>query len=183
MSQQYEYITSELASWIAEQRMFFVATAPLARDGHVNLSPKGGDSFRVLGPLEVVYQDYTGSGVETVAHLRENGRIVIMFCAFAGSPKILRLHGHGTVLAPGDAKYPVMESLFPANPGTRAFIHVAVTRVVDSCGWAVPVYDFHGHRDALDQWAVKQGPDKLNAYRATKNQASIDGLPALKHNA
>ena len=183
MNQQYENISSELASWIAKQRMFFVATAPLARDGHVNLSPKGGDSFRVLGPLEVVYQDYTGSGAETAAHVRENGRIVIMFCAFDGAPKILRLHGNGTVLAPGDARFAELESLFPPHPGTRAFIHVAVNRVVDSCGWAVPVYDFHGHRDALDQWAVKQGPDKLNAYRATKNQASIDGLPALKHNA
>jgi hypothetical protein len=183
MSQPYEHITSELTSWIAEQRLFFVATAPLAREGHVNLSPKGGDSFRVLGPLEVVYQDYTGSGAETAAHLRENGRIVVMFCALAGAPKILRLHGHGTVLAPGDARFAEMESLFPPHPGTRAFIHIAVTRVVDSCGWAVPVFDFHGHRDALDQWAIKQGPDKLTAYRAAKNQTSIDGLPAFPHRA
>jgi hypothetical protein len=183
MSKQYKNINSELASWIAEQRMFFVATAPLSSDGHLNLSPKGGDAFRVLGPLEVVYQDYTGSGVETVAHIRENGRIVIMFCAFAGSPKILRLHGHGTVLAPGDPRFTALESLFPANPGTRAFIHIAVTRVVDSCGWAVPVYDFRCHRDTLDQWAAKQGPDKLDAYRATTNQTSIDGLPAFNRNA
>jgi hypothetical protein len=183
MSQAYETITPELTSWIAEQHLFFVATAPLARDGHVNLSPKGGDSFRVLGPLEVVYQDYTGSGAETAAHLRENGRIVVMFCAFAGAPKILRLHGHGTVLAPGDARFAEMEFLFPPHPGTRAFIHIAVTRVVDSCGWAVPVFDFHGHRNALDQWAIKQGPDKLTAYRAAKNQTSIDGLPAFSQNA
>jgi hypothetical protein len=154
MSKQYKNINPELATWIAEQRMFFVATAPLSSDGHLNLSPKGGDAFRVLGPLEVVYQDYTGSGVETVAHIRENGRIVIMFCAFAGSPKILRLHGRGTILAPGDPRFTAMESLFPANSGTRAFIHIAVTRVVDSCGWAVPVYDFRCHRDTLDQWAA-----------------------------
>lgn len=183
MSKQYESIDPELAEWIAGQRMFFVATAPLARDGHINLSPKGGDSFRVLGPLEVIYQDYTGSGVETVAHIRENGRIVVMFCAFEGSPKILRLHGHGTVITPGDARFSELELLFPPNPGTRAFIHVAVTRVVDSCGWAVPVYDFRGHRDTLDQWAAHQGPDGLNAYRAKKNQTSIDGIPAFKGNA
>ena len=179
MSERYENINSELASWIAEQRMFFVATAPLSRDGHINLSPKGGDAFRVLGPLEVVYQDYTGSGVETVAHIRENGRIVVMFCAFDGSPKILRLHGRGTVLTPGDPRFAEVESLFPANPGTRAFIHVAVSRVVDSCGWAVPVYDFRSYRDTLDRWAINQGPDNLDAYRATNNQTSIDGLPAF----
>ena len=182
MSKQYENIDSELASWIAGQRMFFVATAPLSGDGHINLSPKGGDAFRVLGPLEVVYQDYTGSGVETAAHIRENGRIVVMFCAFDGSPKILRLHGHGTVLTPGAARFAEVESLFPANPGTRAFIHVAVTRVVDSCGWAVPVYDFRCHRDTLDRWAANQGPDNLNAYRATNNKTSIDGLPAFNGN-
>jgi len=109
MSKHYENINSELASWIAEQRTFFVATAPLSRDGHINLSPKGGDAFRVLGPLEVVYQDYTGSGVETAAHIRENGRIVVMFCAFDGSPRILRLHGHGTAVrqaAAGTRKQP-----------------------------------------------------------------------------
>ena len=182
MSKQYENINSELASWIAGQRMFFVATAPVSCDGHINLSPKGGDAFRVLGPLEVVYQDYTGSGVETAAHIRENGRIVVMFCAFDGSPKILRLHGHGTVLTPGDARFAEVESLFPSNPGTRAFIHVAVTRVVDSCGWAVPVYDFRSHRDTLDRWAADQGQDNLKAYRATHNQISIDGLPAFNGN-
>src|SRR4026209_982069 len=105
MSKQLESIDSELAAWIAMQTLFFVATAPLSADGHINLSPKGGDAFRVLGPKEVAYPDFTCSGAETAAHLRENGRIVIMFCAFEGSPRILRLHGRGTVVLPGDSKF------------------------------------------------------------------------------
>jgi hypothetical protein len=182
MSKQYESIDSELAAWIAEQRVFFVATAPLSPNAHINASPKGGEAFRVLGPLEVVYQDYTGSGAETAAHLRENGRIIVMFCAFDGPPKIVRLHGHGTVITPGDAQFTKLASLFPTNPGTRAFVHVAITRVSDSCGWSVPLYDFRSHRDTLNQWAAHQGQEKLDAYRATANQNSIDGLPAFNQN-
>ena len=183
VSKQYENIDTELAAWIARQRVFFVATAPLSGDGCINNSPKGGDSFRVLGPLEVVYQDYTGSGVETAAHLRENRRIVIMFCAFEGSPKILRLHGHGTVVTPADSKFAELASVFPANAGTRAFVHVAVTRVADSCGWAVPIYEYRNPRDTLDKWAADKGPEKLDAYRASENQYSIDRLPAFNQNA
>jgi hypothetical protein len=183
MSKQYENIEPDLASWLAAQRVFFVATAPLSRDGHINASPKGGEAFRVLGPLEVVYRDCTGSGAETAAHLRENGRIIVMFCAFDGPPKIVRLHGHGTVITSGDARFAEMASLFPAHPGTRAFIHVAVTRVSDSCGWSVPLYDFRNRRDTLDRWAANQGQEELKAYRASKNQNSIDGLPAFNRNA
>lgn len=180
MSNQRESIDAELKAWIEKQRVFFVATAPLALDGHINTSPKGGEAFRILGPLEVAYQDYTGSGAETVAHLRENGRIVIMFCAFEGSPKIVRLHGHGTVVTPDHPRFTELGKIFPANPGTRAIIHVAVRRVSDSCGYSVPFYDFRSHRDALDKWAVTQGHEKLDAYRARKNQKSIDGLPAFE---
>jgi Pyridoxamine 5'-phosphate oxidase len=179
MSRQLDNIDSELAAWIAAQRMFFVATAPLSLNGHVNTSPKGGNSFRVLGPLEVVYQDYTGSGAETAAHLRENGRIVVMFCAFDGPPRIVRLHGTGTVITPGHARFAEMESLFPAHAGTRAFILVSVKRVSSSCGHAVPLFDFREHRDVLDCWSANQGAEKLQAYRAKKNEKSIDGLPAL----
>lgn len=179
MSDVLEKIDAELAEWIAKQKLFFVATAPLSKEGHVNLSPKGGDTFRVLGPMEVVYQDYTGSGAETVAHLRENGRIVVMFCAFEGPPQILRLHGQGTVVVPGDTQYATLEKLFPTNPGTRAFIHVTIERVATSCGYAVPVMEFRSHRDALDKWACTKGPDKLADYRNQKNQRSIDGLPAF----
>lgn len=182
MSKQRENIDSELAAWIAQQRVFFVATAPLSPHGHINTSPKGGEAFRILGPLEVAYQDYTGSGAETAAHLRENGRIVIMFCAFDGPPKIVRLHGHGTVVTPGDARFPELSSRFPANAGTRAIVHVAVSRVSDSCGYSVPFFDFRSHRDTLDRWAANKGPEELNAYRATKNQKSIDGLPAFNCN-
>ena len=183
MSHQRENIDSELAAWINQQRVFFVATAPLSPNGHINTSPKGGEAFRILGPLEVAYQDYTGSGAETAAHLRENGRIVIMFCAFDGPPKIVRLHGHGTVITSSDDRFSELSSRFPANPGTRAIIHVAVSRVSDSCGWSVPLFDFHSHRDNLDRWAANKGPEELNSYRAAKNQNSIDGLPAFNCNA
>lgn len=183
MSKQRENIDSELAAWIGQQRVFFVATAPLSSEGHINTSPKGGEAFRVLGPLEVAYQDYTGSGAETAAHLRENGRIVLMFCAFDGPPKIVRLHGHGTVIAPDHARFAELASLFPFNPGTRAIVHIAVNRVSDSCGYSVPFYDFREHRDVLDRWAANQGPSKLDAYRATNNRSSIDGLPAFNRNA
>ena len=157
MSKRRENIDSEVAAWIGRQRIFFVATAPLSPNGHVNVSPKRGEAFRVLGPLEVAYQDYTGSGAETVAHLRENGRIVVMFCAFEGPPMIVRLHGFGTVVTPNHPRFDELCACFPDNAGTRAFIHIAVDRVSDSCGWSVPFFDFREHRDALDWWAVNQG--------------------------
>jgi hypothetical protein len=180
MSKALENITAELAEWMARQTIFFVATAPLSGSGHVNVSPKGGDAFRVLGPMEVAYQDYTGSGAETVAHLRENGRIVIMFCAFEGPPRIARLHGKGTPILPGDERFGELASRFPANAGTRALIHVSVTRVSTSCGYAVPFFDFRQRRDQLDRWAEVKGPSELEAYRLNKNSRSIDGLPALE---
>jgi hypothetical protein len=183
MSKQRENIDSEMAAWIAQQRVFFVATAPLSADGHINTSPKGGEAFRILGPLEVAYQDYTGSGAETAAHLRENARIVIMFCAFDGPPKIVRLHGHGTLIAPEHDRFTELASLFPSNPGTRSFVHIAVKRVSDSCGFSVPFFDFRSHRDTLDRWAEKKKPEELDTYRATKNLTSIDGLPAFIQNA
>jgi len=179
MSKRYPEITPPLAEWMAQQHLFFVATAPLSPDGHVNLSPKGGDAFRVLGPLEVAYQDYTGSGAETAAHLRENGRIVIMFCAFAGAPKIVRLHGRGTVITPDLPRYNELAARFPVNPGARSIVHIAVTRVSDSCGYSVPCFEFRGDRDNLDRWATNQGPEGLAEYRAKKNEQSIDGLPAF----
>lgn len=180
MSKQLDHIDPELAGWIARQRIFFVATAPLSAGQHINLSPKGGDTFRVLGPMEVAYQDYTGSGAETVAHLRENGRIVIMFCAFDGAPEIVRLHGRGRVLVPGASEFAELAGRFPENPGTRAIIHVTVTRVSRSCGYSIPFFDYRAPREILDKWAEKQGVEKVEAYRAAKNQVSIDGLPAFR---
>ena len=180
MSKQLADIAPDLAEWIARQHVFFVGTAPLARDAHINVSPKGGEAFRVLGPLEVAYQDYTGSGAETAAHLRENGRIVIMFCAFEGPPQIVRLHGRGTVITPDHERFAALAAEFPPNPGTRAFVHIAVQRVSSSCGFSVPFLDYRGDRDTLDRWAATKGPEALEAYRATKNVLSIDGLPAFE---
>jgi hypothetical protein len=179
MSKQRECIDAELAGWIKSQGVFFVATAPLSATGHLNLSPKGGDAFRVLGPMEVVYQDYTGSGAETAAHLRENGRIIIMFCGFEGAPRIARLHGKGNLILPGDERFAEFEALFPKNIGTRAFVHVTVTRVSTSCGYSAPFYKYVGHRDTLDRWAEKQSAQGLLEYREQKNRRSIDGLPAF----
>ena len=164
---------------LAEQAVFFVATAPSGDGGHVNLSPKGYDSFRVLGPHAVAYLDLTGSGAETIAHLRQNGRITVMFCAFAGKPNILRLYGTGTVVLPGDEDYPTLAAQFPDLPGARAVIHVDVDRVSTSCGYAVPFLERGEERPMLKEWAERKGADGLAEYHAEKNLASIDGLPAL----
>ncbi len=180
MSKVHECIDEKLAAWIHRQQMFFVATAPLAADGHVNCSPKGCDSFRVLSGTEVAYQDFTGSGIETISHLRENGRIVVMFCAFEGGPKIVRLHGAGTVVVPGDPDYEELVARFPPNPGTRAIIRIRVARVSDSCGYSVPLYEFKGHRDVLDKWAENKGDSGLADYREKNNRRSLDGLPGLE---
>ena len=178
MGKQLDRIDPALGKWLEEQPLFFVATAPDAPGGHVNVSPKGLDTFRVLGDHEVVYQDLTGSGSETIAHLRDNGRITVMFCAFSGPPRIVRLHGRGDVVLPGDAAYADLAERFPPHVGTRAFIRVGVRRVSSSCGYAVPLMELDRPRDVLDRWSEKQGPDGLADYRAARNAASIDGLPA-----
>jgi hypothetical protein len=180
MGKIYDGITPELADWLGQQQMFFVASAPLAADGLVNCSPKGMDTFRILGPREVAYLDLTGSGIETVAHLRENGRIVLMFCAFAGPPQIVRLHGTGEVIAPGSPDYPKLQALFPDYLSVRAIVRVRLTRIGDSCGYAVPRYDYAGQRDTLVRWAESRGADGLMSYRREKNAQSLDGLPGLK---
>jgi Pyridoxamine 5'-phosphate oxidase len=179
MGKIYDSISPELASWIQQQHLFFVATAPLSQDGHVNTSPKGLDCFRILGPHQVAYLDVTGSGAETIAHLRENGRIVLMFCAFAGPPKIVRLHGRGEVITPAAPDWEQWKSRFPAQAAPRSVISVAVTRVSDSCGFGVPAMDYRQDRDVFDRWVATKGPDTLPAYRKEKNARSIDGLPSL----
>ena len=180
MGKIYDTLDAETQVWLSRQKVFFVATAPRAAEGHINCSPKGGDAFRVLNEREVAYQDLTGSGIETVAHLRENGRIVLMFCAFEGEPRIVRLHGSGQVLEPEDAGFAELERLFPENPGTRTIVKVTLKRVADSCGFAVPFYDYLGGRPTLDKWAGKKGKEGLDDYRHKNNQLSIDGLPGLK---
>jgi hypothetical protein len=165
--------------FIERQHVFFVATAPLGADGHVNVSPKGLDTFRVLGPRSVAWLDLTGSGVETLAHLRENGRIVVMFCAFDGPPNILRLHGRGEAILPGHADFDGLMALFPALPGVRSVIRVAIERVGDSCGYAVPRLSFAADRPQLVEWAERKGEDGIARYRREKNTKSIDGLPGV----
>jgi hypothetical protein len=175
-----EKLEPDLRDWIAQQKVFFVATAPLAGNGHVNCSPKGGDTFRVIGDREVAYLDLTGSGIETISHLQENGRIVVMLCAFEGPPKIVRLHGTGKVVYPGDPDYADLAGRFPNYAGARAVIRVKVERICESCGFAVPLLDFVDHRDALDKWADKKGPEGLARYRIEKNRASIDGVSGYR---
>jgi hypothetical protein len=175
-------IEPKLAEFIAQQKVFFVATAP-SEGGHVNLSPKGLDSLRVLDETTVVYADLVGSGAETIAHLRDNGRITLMFCAFEGPPKIVRIYGRGEAVEPGDASFDALRAQFPELPGLRAFIRIAVERVADSCGYAVPLYAFQGERDQLHKWVDRKGPDGLVRYQRKNNLVSIDGLPALRAEA
>ena len=172
-------IESDLAAWLRAQPVFFVATAPAGPEGHVNLSPKGYDSFRVLDPNRVAYVDLTGSGVETIAHLRDNGRVTLMFCAFSGNPDIVRLYGNGTVHDVGTPAFEKLAPRFQVLPGTRAIIDVAVSRVSSSCGYAVPLMDYVSDRNRLLYWERAKGEPALVEYRANKNAVSIDGLPGL----
>jgi len=180
MGNVYTEITTDLTSWVQKQRVFFVATAPIAAEGHVNCSPKGLDSLRVLDPQTVAYADLTGSGAETVAHIRENGRIVLMFCAFEGPPKIVRFHGTGETVLPGTTLWNQLAPKMSLRPSTRAIILVKVTRVSDSCGYGVPVMEFVEDRDVIDRWVQTKGVENLSAYRREKNANSIDGLPTAE---
>jgi hypothetical protein len=168
MGKVHEHIDAKLAEWIGRQSLFFVATAP-GEGGHVNVSPKGPiGTFRILDELTVEYDDHVGSGAETIAHLRDNGRICVMFCAFDGPPRIVRLHGRGEVLAgddPGD--------------GIRGAIRVHVDRVSDSCGYGVPLMEYVGERPQREAWLASKGAEGVREYVGEKNAVSIDGLRAL----
>ena len=179
MGKSYDGITPELSDWIERQHMFFVATAPLANDGLINCSPKGMDTFRILGPREVAYLDLTGSGIETAAHCRENGRVVFMFCAFEGPPQIVRLHGTGEVYPIGSTEYDSFSARFPVYIGSRAIVRVRLTRISDSCGFGVPQYRYGGDRNTLVRWSESKGEAALTQYRQAKNARSVDGLPGL----
>jgi len=189
MARQYDTIDEHLAGWIARQPLFFVGSAPLAADGHVNVSPKGPiGSLRVLGPATVAYLDIYGSGAETIAHLRENGRIVVMLCAFEGPPRIVRLHGRGELLRPGEAGFDALleQAAFedPAIPeARRAIVRVAVSRISDSCGYGVPLMQYEGQRPHSTLSASKhlrtKGRDGYAAFAAERNATSLDGLPAV----
>jgi hypothetical protein len=185
----YAEIDERWREWIARQQMFFVATAPLAADGHVNVSPKGPiGTLRVLDGHTVAYLDVVGSGAETIAHLRENGRIVVMFCAFEGPPRILRLHGRGEVVLPDDPRFAdLLERCDFEEPGgreaRRAVVIAHVSRIADSCGYGVPLMSYEGERPHYDAWAQKRvrsrGTDALTRYQEEHNSEAIDGLPAV----
>ncbi len=189
MGRQFDTIDEHLATWIARRELFFVGSAPLDPDGHVNVSPKGPiGSLRVLGPTTVAYLDIYGSGAETIAHLRENGRIVVMLCAFAGPPRIVRLHGRGEILRPGDEAYDELLARAdfeePSIPqARRAIVRVEVTRIADSCGYGVPLMAYEGERPHHALSAHKRlrtgGPEAIADYIAEGNALSIDGLPAV----
>jgi hypothetical protein len=189
MGKVFDGIDAHLERWIAEQSLFFVGTAPLDGSGHVNVSPKGPiEALRVLGPDRVAYLDFVGSGAETIAHVRENGRIVIMLCAFQGPPRVVRLHGRGEVVTASDGRFESMLSACgfaeAAVPETRrAIVLVEVERVADSCGYGVPLMSYEGERPHSELWAAKKlrvgGPDALLEYQREKNSVSIDGLPAV----
>jgi hypothetical protein len=182
MSKLYERIEPKLADWIMRQSMFFVGTAPSGEEGHVNISPKGPiGTLRLLDEYTLAYLDLVGSGAETVAHLRENGRIVVMLCAFEGPPRILRLHGHGELLNGDAIEFPDANALPQQR---RGVIKVTVQRVADSCGYGVPLMSYQGERRNALAWAegklAKGGPDALRDYVADHNAQSIDGLPAVE---
>jgi hypothetical protein len=183
MADGFSSLSSDLAQWWCEQPLFFVATAPSGADGHVNLSPKGYDTFRVLADDRVAYLDLTGSGVETIAHLRDNGRITLMACAFSGNPRISRIYGRGTVHTTGTAGFDELAPLFPELPGRRAIIDIAIDRVSTSCGYAVPLMDLVGERERLVEWAAKKGNAGIVEYWGNKNAVSIDGLYGIERPA
>src|SRR5438105_6779634 len=177
MAEQYDQITPTLQNFIQAQPLFFVATAPRSEHGHVNLSPKGYDTFRILSPYQVAYLDFTGSGNETSAHLAENGRITFLFCAFSGAPQIVRLYGKGETVLPGAQRWDELLAHFPSYRGIRQIILASVDLVQTSCGYGVPLMEFQKDRETLARWASSQGEEVLAQYRGSNNSKSLDGLP------
>ena len=177
MATQYDQITPTLQSFIKAQPLFFVATAPLSEHGHVNLSPKGYDTFCILSSKQVAYLDLTGSGNETSAHLAENGRITFMFCAFGGAPQILRLYGKGETVLPGAERWDELLAHFPSYPGIRQIIIASIHLVQTSCGYGVPLLELQKDRETMARWATSKGEEGLVQYRGINNRKSLDGLP------
>ncbi|MFS0728204.1 pyridoxamine 5'-phosphate oxidase family protein [Paenibacillus sp. 1P07SE] len=177
MGKQFPALLAEHMAFIREQHMFFVGTAPLSGEGHVNLSPKGHDTFRILSERQFAYLDLTGSGNETSAHLEENGRITIMFCAFQGPPNILRLYGTGTVVLPEHSEWESLYARFDPIPGARQIIVIDIHKVQTSCGYSVPFMSYQKERDTLQRWAEHKGEEGLRSYWLEKNMSSLDQLP------
>lgn len=175
----YDTLDDRIISFIEKQKMFFVASAPLSADGHINLSPKGYDAFKVIDDTTVAWLDLGGSGIETQAHVQENGRITIMFCAFEGPANILRLFGTGEVVNPHHAEWEEMLAQFPGFERARGIFKVKLKRIQDSCGWGVPFYEFKGERDQLTRYVDNKSTEEWVASRYEKNAESIDGLKGL----
>ena len=171
-------VDADLRRWIERQHLFFVATAPAGPGGHVNVSPKGRDTLRVVDERTLAYLDLTGSGIETAAHLRENGRIALMLCAFQGPPRIVRIHGRGSVIEPSHPDWDRWREHFPHFEGARAVIVIEALRISDSCGYGVPLLRYEAERSQMDRWVAKKGPDGIDRYQREHN-LSLDGLPGL----
>ena len=179
MSQTYDRLTDRLIAFIGRQKLFFVATAPLSGEGCVNVSPKGYDSLAVIDDRTLAYLDLGGSGIETQAHVQENGRITLMWCAFEGAADIVRVYGRGEAAPMHDARFPELLALFPGYDRARAIIVVHVESASDSCGWGVPLFDYKGERDQLRRWVDAKPYAEWSETRYANNAHSIDGLPGL----
>lgn len=179
MSKQYTEIDDRIQRWMEKQHMFFVATAPLQEGGRVNCSPKGLDSLSVVGPKQLAYADTGGSGIETVAHLKQNRRITLLMCAFDGAPKIYRFYGRGHVVEPHDAEFDALAARFPDMPAIRDIILIDIDVIMDSCGYGVPLYEFKSHRDSLPNYFAGKSDAEIRDYRRRNNATSLDGLPGL----
>ena len=180
MGKIYQEIDERIKKWIGLQRVFFVATAPLDPNGHINCSPKDGYSIRVLDNKTLVYLDLIGSGVETIAHIRENKRIIVMMCAFEGAPMIMRFHGIGEIIEKDNPDFEGLKPLFDSEIGIRSFIKVHLDRISDSCGFGVPVMEFKQHRKQLRTFNERNGEEKLADYKVRHNSLSIDQLPGVR---
>lgn len=179
MANTYPHLNDKLTAFIRRQKLF-VATAPLSADGSVNLSPKGYDSLAIIDERTIAYLDLGGSGIETHAHVRENGRITLMFCAFEGAANIVRVYGRGEALMFDDPGFAEKRALFPGFTRARGVITVHITRVQDSCGWAVPFFEYKGERDQLRRWVDALDEETWTEKRYAGNATSIDGLPGLE---
>jgi len=180
MGKVYQEIDERIRKWIDAQPVFFVATAPLDPQGHINCSPKDGYSIRVLDSKTLVYLDLIGSGVETIAHIRENARIIVMMCAFERAPLIMRFHGRGEIIEKDHADFERLIPLFDPEIGIRSFIKIPLDRISDSCGFGVPVMEFKHHRKQLRTFNERNGEEKLADYKTQHNSQSIDGLPGVR---
>ena len=179
MSDVFQTIDEAIEAWINAQHVFFVATAPLSEDGLINCSPKGLDTLKVLDGRTLAYLDLIGSGSETIAHVRENERVLLMFCAFEGPPKIMRFHGRGEIVQPGHDEFAKLIALFPGYDNVRSIVRVHLNRISDSCGYGVPLMTFSENRRALPMWTAKRGPRELREFQKEYNATSLDGLAAV----